>query len=169
MPFIAPRGAAGGGTPAEEAGAPITLGCWPSGPVIRQSEGVSRVSLTIAAALMVGTGLAVVVAIAVIPMHVTFGAGSLRCGTVLQPDITSEIGDVCPKARGEHLRAAVGSGVFLALVALGPLLPPVASGERASRLWLITSILVWVALATLALAWIGTSVEYSPPADVFDL
>ena len=142
---------------------------WPSGSATRHSERVSRVSITAAAALMVGTGLAMVIAIAVIPMHVTFGAGSLRCGTVLEPDTTSEIGEVCPKARGEHLRAAVGSGVFLALVSLVPLLPPVVSGERASRLWLVMSILAWLAFATLALAWISTSVEYSPPPDVFEL
>ncbi len=130
---------------------------------------MSRASIGTTAVLMVGTALALVIATAVMPMHVTFGAGSVRCGTVLEPDTTSEIGDVCPKARGTHLGAAVGSGVLLALVALFPLVPPVVAGNRASRLWLVTSIMAWIVFATLALAWIGTSVEYSPPADVFEL
>jgi hypothetical protein len=44
-----------------------------------------------------------VIATVVIPVRVTLGAGSLRCGTVLDPDTASEIGDVCPKVTHERL------------------------------------------------------------------
>jgi hypothetical protein len=43
-------------------------------------------------------------ATAVIPVRVTRGAGSLRCGTVLKPDTASEIGDLCPRVTHERLR-----------------------------------------------------------------
>ena len=45
-----------------------------------------------------------VAATTLIPIRVTLGGGSLRCGTVLQPETDSEIGDVCPTVAPYRLR-----------------------------------------------------------------
>ena len=99
-------------------------------------------------------------------MHVTPGNGSLRCGTVIDPDRSSEIGDMCPKARSGHVRATPAAGVVLALLSLSPLLAARVDRDHAGQGWLVTSVVIWIVAATLALAWI---VEYSPPGDVFEL
>jgi hypothetical protein len=60
-----------------------------------------------------------VAATVLIPVRVTFGAGSLRCGTVLHPDTASEIGDVCPEVTDDRLREAwPTSALFAGFTAL---------------------------------------------------
>jgi hypothetical protein len=125
--------------------------------------------LAVTTALFVGTALVVVLALSVVPVHVTLGAGSLRCGTVLNHDTTSEIRDLCPAARSKHLRAAIGAGVALAEISLAPFLPQVSGEGRASRLWLTSSVAVWALAAVFALGWIASGVEYSPPHHEFEL
>ena len=50
---------------------------------------------------------------AFIPTRVTFGAGSLRCGTSLHPDADSEIADVCPAIGRERLEdVAIATATF---------------------------------------------------------
>lgn len=43
-----------------------------------------------------------------IPVRVTFGAGSVRCGTVLHPKTRSETGDVCPRSYRQAPRRSLG-------------------------------------------------------------
>lgn len=121
------------------------------------------------ASLLVGTALFIAMALAVVPMHVTFGAGSLRCGTVLDPDTKGEIGEVCPRARGQHRSASLGAGAVLGLIALIPLVTPAATGRDAGRAVLAAVASLWVVVMLLSLLWIGSGVEYSPPTDVFQL
>lgn len=118
-------------------------------------------------ALLIGTALAIALALAVVPMHITPGNGSLRCGTVIDPDRSSEVGDLCPKARSGHVRATLAAGVVLGLLSLLPLLATHADRNETGRGWLVASVVIWVVVATLGLAWIGWSVEYTPPGDVF--
>jgi hypothetical protein len=55
-----------------------------------------------------------------IPVRVTLGAGSLRCGTVLHPETDSEIGDVCPKVTHLRLRDTwPGTALFTVATVLG--------------------------------------------------
>ena len=67
-----------------------------------------------------------VASFAVIPIRVSFGAGSVRCGTALHPDRDGEVSRfarACPEAGHERLReATVGAGVLLA-TGLLPLAP----------------------------------------------
>ena len=117
--------------------------------------------------LMLGTALFLVLALAVTPMHVTLGAGSLRCGTVVNPDSESEIADLCRSARSGHLAAAVVAGAGLAVLAALPLVG--AARFRGGRPSALISSVLWLIAAGLALLFIGWFVEYSPPHEVFDL
>ena len=130
---------------------------------------MTKASVRTSVALLIGTALAIALALAVVPMHVSPGNGSLRCGTVIDPDRSSEIGDLCPKARSGHVRATIAAGVVLALLSLLPLLAAQVDRDHASRGVLVASVVMWVVVATLALAWIGWNVEYTPPRDVFQL
>lgn len=51
-----------------------------------------------------------------IPTRVTFGAGSLRCGTSLHPEADSEIADVCPAIGRERLEDTALATAIFALV-----------------------------------------------------
>ena len=52
-----------------------------------------------------------------IPTRVSFGAGSIRCGTALHPDRVSEFGDVCPHVGRERLEDTVVVTAVFALAA----------------------------------------------------
>jgi Na+/melibiose symporter-like transporter len=97
-----------------------------------------------------------------VPTHVSFGAGSHRCGTVLHPDTDGEItGRYCGRAGAEHLRATFGVVAVLALLALTPLVAHAISPRRhvvLSMAWGVVEIVVTV----LGFAWLGWA-EYSPP------
>jgi len=114
--------------------------------------------LSLAGLLVAAT--AVVVGITVVPTHVTFGAGSLRCGTVVRPDRNSEIAPLCGAAGANHLRAALAVGAFLAVLAL---LPVVVQWR-----WPGPHLVLWVTWGTIMLlvgavgvATLGL-VEYAP-------
>ena len=67
---------------------------------------LSLVGFVLAAALFVA-------GYAFIPTRVTFGAGSFRCGTSLNPDAHSEIGNVCPPIGRERLEdTAIATAIF---------------------------------------------------------
>jgi hypothetical protein len=72
--------------------------------------------------LLAGLTLALVaflVGVAVVPTHVSFGGGSLRCGTVARPD-RSELGAVCERAAANQLRAALILTAILTALACIP-------------------------------------------------
>ncbi len=119
--------------------------------------------------LLVGSVVVLVLALSVIPMHVTLGGGSHRCGTVFSPDARSEIGDVCPEARSSHAAAALAAAGVLAVVASLPLAAERLLREEAPRLLSTVWAAVWLVSAGVALIWIGWFVEYSPPHEVFEL
>ncbi len=118
--------------------------------------------------LLLGTVTFLVLALAVVPMHVTLGAGSLQCGTVLNPDTESEIGDLCPSARSGHLTAALVAGGALVVIATLPWIASSRLGDAARPLLAIWSV-SWTVAVSLALLWIAWVMEYSPPHEVFDL
>ncbi len=123
--------------------------------------------LRLALVPLIGAVVVVWLGIAVIPMHITLGAGSLRCGTVLAPDDDSEIAsvsDLCQAARGPHLQASLIAGLVLTVLAL-----PVAFigrwPEPQRRMALAGWLLLWVLAAAAALAGLGWAVEHGPPAE----
>lgn len=117
--------------------------------------------------LLAGTVIFLVLSLAVVPMHVSLGAGSLRCGTGLNPEAESEIGDLCTSARPDYIRAALMAGGALAVIAA---LPWIASRlGAAARPVLIGLFVSWLVVASVALLWIAWFMEYSPPHEVFDL
>lgn len=130
---------------------------------------MSKATARTSVALLIGTALTVAFALAVVPMHVTPGNGSLRCGTVIAPDRSSEIRDVCPKARSGQVRATLAASVVLALLSLLPLLAARMERDQVGRGRLVIWVVIWGLAAILALAWIGWFVEYTPPGGVFEL
>ena len=90
--------------------------------------------------LLAGLALALVAflfGVAVVPTHVSFGGGSLRCGTVVRPD-RSELGAVCDRAAANQLRAAlVLTGILTALACI-PFLVEWRRPARYPRLWVLT-------------------------------
>lgn len=114
----------------------------------------------VVAALVVGT--------MIIPTHVTFGAGSLRCGTVLRPERKSEVAPLCDRAAQNHLRAVLVIGAVLTAIALAPL--AVASRRPGRHVVLAVGWAATMVLATiLAVAVMGWVVEYAPDSIFFDL
>jgi hypothetical protein len=112
-------------------------------------------------------GAIVLLGVTVVPTHVTFGAGSLRCGTVLYPDRSSEVSRFCGATGANQLHAVLIVGAVLGALALGP----VALGrKRAGDLSPVLAVfaVLFLCLAALAVAWLAT-VEYSPPVPVFPL
>jgi hypothetical protein len=103
----------------------------------------------------------------VVPTHVAFGAGSLRCGTVIRPDRNSEIAGACGPAGANQLRVALIVGAFLvALASLPAIVQWIRPGDHA-RLWAIWGVLILVA-AVAGVASLGM-VEYAPKSLFFDL
>ena len=121
--------------------------------------------LTLAALLL--AAVAVVVGTAVIPTHVTFGAGALRCGTVLRPDRNSEIAPICSPAGANHLRAALAVGAFLAVLAIFPVGVQWIRPGRHAALWAAWGVIMLIA-AVVGVAVLGL-LEYSPGSVFFDL
>ncbi|MFN2506202.1 MAG: hypothetical protein ABR540_18645 [Acidimicrobiales bacterium] len=111
---------------------------------------------------------AIVVGTMIIPTHVTFGAGSLRCGTVLRPERNSEVAPLCDRVAQNHLRAVLVIGAVLAAIALAPLV--VASRRPGRHVALAVGWAVTMVLATIvAVAVMGWVVEYAPDSIFFDL
>ena len=112
-------------------------------------------------------GLIVVLGVALIPTHVSFGAGSVRCGTVWHPDRVSEFARFCGKAGAQQLRASLGAGALLGGLGFVPLLVwrlPRRQRRATSALWVV----VFIVTAALALMLLGTT-EYSPSGASFQL
>lgn len=113
------------------------------------------------------TAVAFVLGVAVIPTHVSFGAGSIRCGTVLHPDRLIEISPACGPAGAHQLRAVLVLVAVLATVATGPLLIGWwRPGRSTPALGAWAVLLVLVAL--FGLAYLGVD-EYHPASTFFDL
>lgn len=66
------------------------------------------------------TVIAVAVGVGLVPTHVSLGGGSIRCGTAIRPDRTSEVAPLCGAAGANHPRATLAVGVVLAVLALVP-------------------------------------------------
>lgn len=87
--------------------------------------------------LLAGLTLALVeflFGVAVVPTHVSFGGGSLRCGTVVRPGL-SGLGAVCDRAAANQLRAALVLTAILTALACIPLVVEWRRPARYSRLW----------------------------------
>ena len=119
--------------------------------------------------LVAGLTLALVAflfGVAVVPTHVSFGGGSLRCGTVVRPD-RSELGAVCDRAAANQLRAAlVLIGILTALACI-PLVVEWRRPARYSRLWVLWGAIMLftavIGVASLAM------LDYSPKSVFIDL
>jgi len=122
--------------------------------------------LTLAGLLV--AAIAVVVGTTMVPTHVTFGAGSLRCGTVLHPDSSSEIALLCGPAGAHHLRAALIVGGILAVIAFVPLVVEWRRPGQHRGLWAGWAMVLAVATGV-AVAGLGFFVEYAPKSVFFDL
>ena len=121
--------------------------------------------LTLAGLLV--AAIAVLVGTTVVPTHVTFGAGAMRCGTVLHPDRDIEVAPVCGPAGANHLRATLAVGAFLAVLAVVPMLVQWRRPGEHLALWTAWGMIMLVA-AVLGVAWLGV-VEYTPGSVFFDL
>lgn len=107
-------------------------------------------------------GTAMVIGIALVPTHVSFGAGSIRCGTVLHPDRTIEVARYCGPAGAHQLRSVVVLGAVLALLALVPAaIGRLRPGPLRIAAWVLWGTLFPV-LAVVGVALLGL-LEYSPP------
>jgi hypothetical protein len=101
----------------------------------------------------------------VIPTHVSFGAGSIRCGTVLHPR-SIEIPKVCERAATNQLRATAALTAVMVAFAVVPWVlgrlfhkPNVAWGVWAA---------MYVAFAAVGLVFLAL-LQYSPPSKSFQL
>jgi hypothetical protein len=119
--------------------------------------------------LLAGLTLALVAflfGVAVVPTHVSFGAGSLRCGTVVRPD-RSELGAVCDRATTNQLRATLALTAVLTALACIPFVVEWRRPARYSRLWV-----PWGAVMLFA-AVIGVAslamLDYTPESVFIDL
>ena len=121
--------------------------------------------LTLAGILV--AAIAVLIGTTVVPTHVTFGDGAIRCGTVLRPDRNIEIAPVCGPAGANHLRATLAVGAVLALLAVVPLAVQWRFPGRHLSLWTAWAVIMAVA-AVLGVAWLRV-VEYAPEGVFFDL
>jgi hypothetical protein len=119
--------------------------------------------------LLAGLTLALVAflfGVAVVPTHVSFGGGSLRCGTVVRPD-RSELGAVCDRAATNQLRAALVLTAILTALACIPFVVEWRRPARYSRLWI-----PWgaVMLFTAVIGIAGLAMlDYSPKSVFIDL
>jgi hypothetical protein len=116
-------------------------------------------------ALLVGSLLVVVLACVAIPTHVSLGAGTLRCGTVVAPDTESEVGPLCEDAAAHHLRGALGVGAVLLVLAAVPWL--LDRRVHTAAIWAYMG--AWVLVAGLSLLWLAWAYEYAPRHEIFDL
>ena len=57
------------------------------------SSGTMSTATRLPLAGLLTAAIAVVIGTTAVPTHVTFGAGSMRCGTVLRPERNSEIAE----------------------------------------------------------------------------
>ncbi len=110
----------------------------------------------------------VVIGTTVVPTHVTLGAGSLRCGTVLSPDRNSEVAPLCDQAAVNHLRAVLAIGAILTAIALAPLVVAWRHPGRHGALGVAWGAIMLVG-AAVGVAAMGWFVEYAPDSVFFDL
>ena len=121
--------------------------------------------LTLAGVLL--AAIAVLIGTTIVPTHVTFGAGAIRCGTVLRPDRNIEIAPVCGPAGANHLRATLAVGALLAALAVVPVVVQWRSPGQHLSFWTAWGVTMAVA-AVLGVTWLGL-VEYSAEGVFFDL
>lgn len=127
---------------------------------------MSTASRLTAAGLILGI-IAVILGTTVVPTHVTFGAGSLRCGTVLRPERGSELASFCGPAGAHHLRAALIVGTFLTALAIVPVLVQWRRPGPHPALWTIWAVAIVLA-AIAGVTGLGM-VKYAPRTVFFDL
>ena len=96
-------------------------------------------------------------------MHVSLGAGTLRCGTVLAPDTGTEVGTLCSEARPTYVRSTGIIAAALLAISIAPLLGRRWKGFAAGML------VCWIVIAAAAVTWSAAMQEYSPRHEIFDL
>jgi hypothetical protein len=112
--------------------------------------------LAVAAGLVIAA-VAFAVLTTAVPAHATFGAGTLRCGTVLRPARATEIGYHCAEATAHQLHTAAVIAIALAGLAFAPAV--IRPNRTTSLVYLVVLFLV----AALAVAWVAAFDEYSVP------
>ena len=115
---------------------------------------------------IVGYTLAAVIFVAgygFIPTRVSFGAGSLRCGTALHPDRVSEIRDVCPHVGRHRLEDTVIITAVFALAAAIPLPFHRWLKDRPMGRSLVTAAVITFWLSGILLALAALTRAYGPP------
>lgn len=99
-----------------------------------------------------------VASFALIPVRVSFGAGSVRCGTALNPDRDGEpsrLAEACPEAGHERLREATVGAVGLLVIGLLPLALRSWTERRLPRRLMAGALLVsWAIGIPLALLFV---------------
>ena len=96
-------------------------------------------------------------------MHVSLGAGTLRCGTVLAPDTGTETGTLCSEARPTYVRSTAVIAAALLAISVAPLLRRHWKGFAAGI------VVCWIVTAAAAITWSAAMQEYSPRHAIFDL
>jgi hypothetical protein len=120
---------------------------------VRTRHSVVLVGLAAAAVWFVATTV-------LIPVRVTFGGGSLRCGTVLHPDTDSEVARVCPAVTGERLDLVwLTAAIFAAATSLSSAGGRIASRKRGVVATALAGVvvLVWLMIAGSLLLWVTGS------------
>ena len=125
------------------------------------------VGLRLTLAGLAVAGLAVAAGLALVPIRLSLGAGSIGCGTVLRPDRAGELSAACHTVVGDHLRATLTVGGVLVVLALAP----VVAGRRylrpGGKAWAAWAA-VFVVVAVAGVAWLAT-VASVPSSLFFDL
>ena len=116
---------------------------------------------------LVVAALTFVIGTTVVPTHATLGAVSRQCGTVLRPDRDGLSAPICGPAGANHLRAAVGVGAVLAVLAAVPVIVQWRRPGRRPALWAAWGV-VTLATAVAGLTVLAT-VEYVQEGVFFDL
>ena len=136
------------------------------GPGVGHAGPVS-VGIRLTVAGLVVAALAVAVGLAVVPIRLALGAGSVGCGTVLRPDRGGELSAACDTVVADHRRATLTVGAVLAVLAAIPVVAGrrfLRSGSKAWAAWAV----VFVAVAVAGVAWLAT-VASVPSSVFFDL
>lgn len=87
---------------------------------------------------------------------------------MLRPDRDVEVAPLCGPAGANHLRAALGVGAFLAVLAAVPALVQWRRPGGHPSLWAAWAVTMLTA-AVVGVAWLGFAVEYAPEGVFFDL
>ena len=108
-------------------------------------------------------GALFVVGYGFLPTRVTFGAGSIRCGTAFRPDTQAEISEVCPEIGRARLDDTFIATAIFAFVAAAPIPFQQWIDRRPAARSVVTVFMVGFWLVGGALTAFGLTGAYSDP------